>query len=511
MSNGVNLPEDIVEDILTRLPATSLGRFRCVSKPWRARISHPLFVKTHLSRSNKRARVLVRSNINGYLYSLSFDSELHRNIVGIAKKLNFKADDSRYVEGSCNGLVLIDDGVKRSLLLFNPTTQESSKLPVSTFENPPWSSFHYGLGYDSGTDDYKVVKLIYGRMVERNGSKSSNILVDIYATKSGCWRRLKILSCHCFEYTWWAGYGIFVNGSLHWLAAPNKIIAFDLVEEKFREIPLPSGCVLHQGGQLVVLDGCVGTVSWSEGDVDEVWVMKEYGAVDSWTKFPNVSPRKEYKGVSVQVLCSLGDRKILSNDKLTREKFHIDDMVASRDSDEKQQQPWESMPKILARLIKVGHDTMNHRSLLLKLQELGTDDYKVVKLIYDRMVERNGSKSSNILVDIYATKSGCWRRLKNLSGHYFEYVWGGYGIFVIGSLHWLDGVKTIIAFDLAEEEFREMPLPSGCMLHHGRRLVVLDGCLGIICWNEVGVDAIWVMKEYGAMGSWIKFPIVSRV
>ncbi|KAK2984425.1 hypothetical protein RJ640_014831 [Escallonia rubra] len=473
MVKFVNLPEDIMEDILTRLSATSLGRFRCVSKQWRARLSNPLFVKTHLARSNHRKRVLVHS-YRGYLYSLNFDSN---NVVGIAKKLSFQAGSSPYVQGSCNGLVLIADYVKMSrLFLFNPTTQQSSELPISIFENPHRLTYdvyygvYYGLGYDSGTDDYKVVELIYDRKFECNGSKSSNILVHIYTTKSGCWRRLQNLSCHYFDYEWDEEYGIFVNGFLHWLAGCKTIIAFDLVEEKFREMPLPSGCVLPHGGRLVVLDGCIGMKCWSsEENVDAVWVMKEYGTVGSWTKFPVVSPGNDYAGV---LICSLRDGEILFNDN--RMQFFWYNVQERR-----------SREVMLCGLPngEICNYSNFHRPLGTFVESLvspescngnGTDDYKVVKLIHDRKIERDGSQSSKILVDVYETKSRCWRRLKNLNCHYFAWV------------------------------------SSGCVLPNGYQLVVLDGCIGMKCWSsEENVDAVWVMKEYGAAGSWTQFHILS--
>ncbi|KAK2984430.1 hypothetical protein RJ640_014836 [Escallonia rubra] len=314
MSNVVNLPEDIIDDILTRLPASSLGRFRCVSKQWRARISHPQFVKTHLSRSNKRARVLVFMflgdiDLDGRLYTLDFDSKSrHNNRVGIAKELNLQAHVPLHVQGSCNGLVLIAVGGEWSLLLFNPTTQESKKLLV-----PPLTGnardINYGLGYASGTDDYKVVRLMLLKTtVVRNGS---NVRLDIYDTKGSRWRRLENLGSHSYYYV--AGRnGIFVSGSLHWLAGRKglgecymTIVAFDLVEEKFREMPVPSDCVTESiGSELVVLDGCLSLKCRSE-DVNNVWVMKEYGATGSWTRFTTSKLR---------VLCSLGDGKILLND-----------------------------------------------------------------------------------------------------------------------------------------------------------------------------------------------------
>ncbi|EOY05504.1 F-box and associated interaction domains-containing-like protein [Theobroma cacao] len=46
------LPDEIVYDILPRLPAKSLQRFKLVSKPWGSLISDPNFAESHLHRAN---------------------------------------------------------------------------------------------------------------------------------------------------------------------------------------------------------------------------------------------------------------------------------------------------------------------------------------------------------------------------------------------------------------------------------------------------------------------------
>ncbi|KAG0531301.1 hypothetical protein BDA96_04G011900 [Sorghum bicolor] len=45
------LPEDIIFDVLSRLPVKTLCRFRCVSKSWRALISSPAFASAQASRA----------------------------------------------------------------------------------------------------------------------------------------------------------------------------------------------------------------------------------------------------------------------------------------------------------------------------------------------------------------------------------------------------------------------------------------------------------------------------
>ncbi|CAL4917255.1 unnamed protein product [Urochloa decumbens] len=55
------LPEEIVEEILSRLPAKPLRRFQCVSRPWRDLIASPSFRDLHSSKlAGARRRLFVR-------------------------------------------------------------------------------------------------------------------------------------------------------------------------------------------------------------------------------------------------------------------------------------------------------------------------------------------------------------------------------------------------------------------------------------------------------------------
>jgi hypothetical protein len=46
------LPDELLEEIFVRLPAKSIGRFRCVSRSWDATLSSASFVDLHLRRAN---------------------------------------------------------------------------------------------------------------------------------------------------------------------------------------------------------------------------------------------------------------------------------------------------------------------------------------------------------------------------------------------------------------------------------------------------------------------------
>ncbi|KAG5632006.1 hypothetical protein H5410_003723 [Solanum commersonii] len=115
--------------------------------------------------------------------------------------------------------------------------------------------------------------------------------VHVYSARMGFWRRLERIShngaipIH--------GFGVFLNGALHWLVgkyycSTSIIVAFNLTDEKFFEVPIPTittTSLLHFYG-IVALKGCLCVMGdrRNENEID-VWMMKEYGVVESWTKF----------------------------------------------------------------------------------------------------------------------------------------------------------------------------------------------------------------------------------
>ena len=71
-----DLPEEIVLEILARLPAKSLLRFRCVRKTWYSNITNPNFISTHL---------LCKSN-----FSMAYFRRPHPQICTVALNYTFE-------------------------------------------------------------------------------------------------------------------------------------------------------------------------------------------------------------------------------------------------------------------------------------------------------------------------------------------------------------------------------------------------------------------------------------
>ncbi|KAL6127440.1 hypothetical protein ACLB2K_070805 [Fragaria x ananassa] len=79
---------------------------------------------------------------------------------------------------------------------------------------------------------------------------------------------------------------VYLNGFLHCFDRNRySIHAFDIESERFQEFQVPRHRPFDSHG-LGVLGGCLSLAefTWKDPDVSCVWVMKDYGIEESWTK-----------------------------------------------------------------------------------------------------------------------------------------------------------------------------------------------------------------------------------
>lgn len=289
---------DIFENILLRLDVEDLIRCKSVGKSWYSFISHPSFIYTHLNHSYNNDR--------------NSREIYHRRILipTIIRRLSYyKFGEARicYLVGSSNGLICTCSS-DAEIIVTNPYTREMRKLPHD-FESLCWSMC-CGFGYDSSTDDYKlVVGLPKGE---------DRTLFQVFSLKSNAWKVIGEVK-YRFIVQWSTdedptGYrvGILCNGALHWVMydaqnqkneknAKTSILSFDLSKEDFKEIPQPDDDNLYESLDMGILvedwrglktTMCFGTleeclcVFYYNLMTNEMhrWIMKNYNAKDSWEK-----------------------------------------------------------------------------------------------------------------------------------------------------------------------------------------------------------------------------------
>ncbi|KAM5584124.1 F-box/kelch-repeat protein [Rosa sericea] len=267
-----NLPEDLIVQILKRLPIKSLIRFTSVSKRWRFIIlSDPNFAKSQFQQTKSR-RVLF------CLYckesrTLETPWSTGENYADRKLRCPFKQPgDELYSFSSCNGLVcaaLCDrNRMGLEIYIWNPSTQFFKKLPTSPLRFPFLRC--YGFGYLSATGDYKV---LIGNLYSLNTNH------HIFSSNTNIWKRIKSPLRLQRDDQWTLS-----NEALH--LVDKEILAFDLTHEKFRTMPLPGPEPGQYIRELGDFRGCLCAFDSKNQRIGfiDMWVMKEYNVGESWTK-----------------------------------------------------------------------------------------------------------------------------------------------------------------------------------------------------------------------------------
>ncbi|XP_071703156.1 F-box protein CPR1-like [Rutidosis leptorrhynchoides] len=293
------LPEDVIIDILSRVPTRYILRFKSVSKSWYALFQNPNFISKHFQNQST-------TSDPSFLFSPEKSTTLtptsDHNVVLILSDSSYKSikipinmSKPFDVYGSCNGLICLGVlPVGSIILLWNPATGVFKDLPISPvgrFRNDP-SRVVLSFGFDDVVKDYKVLRILHYDFQFKQ--------VEIYSLNTNSWREIKtrvdfiIYESPC---------RVFLNGKFHWAAVgvvdndeTNLIVCFDLHGEAFKYIMLPkfefNGRTRGYFGDcwlVVAIKESLSVIAWNESGsgvvMIEVWVMKEYGVISSWTKY----------------------------------------------------------------------------------------------------------------------------------------------------------------------------------------------------------------------------------
>ncbi|KAK4715009.1 hypothetical protein R3W88_020916 [Solanum pinnatisectum] len=186
-----------------------------------------------------------------------------------------------------------------SYLLWNPSTNESILLPNpelrQTYEDAFCST--YGFGYDSISDDYKILK------IDNDGGNDFRPHSNILALKSGSWRKIDKHSCAFHNGLRPDDSLAFVCGAFHWISKDDLsnyfVILFNISNEVYGEISLPDGICNIPYMRLIkrvisVIDEMLCaycTCQHIDGSTFKLWVMKDYGIKESWTQLFTIQER----------------------------------------------------------------------------------------------------------------------------------------------------------------------------------------------------------------------------
>ncbi|PRQ28739.1 putative F-box domain-containing protein [Rosa chinensis] len=291
--------DDSIAEIVSRLPAKSLLRFRCVRKSWRALISNPSFVKQHLSKvnTNHRFNLLVGTRPSqASVVKVDDDGD-----VAVTQELKYPVtsdfpDFFPVIYGSCNGLICMEFEMG-NIILWNPCTREFKQLPQPELDGREYDFVSFvcfaGFGYDSTIADFKVIRAT--KIYEKPTT------LQVFTLKTGSWRTITDFNrireeSECIILR--EKQGFLLNETLHWVALLSGaeyeegtlgIVSIGLAEEKFQVMALlPCGRPAPNSpvSTSVVMVGNSLFVYHEFG----IWLMKEYGVEESWTEVACISP-----------------------------------------------------------------------------------------------------------------------------------------------------------------------------------------------------------------------------
>jgi hypothetical protein len=184
------VPDEVVVDILQRLPVKSVIRFRCVSKSWNSLITSPAFVHSHLNQSipNNNNLLIVRhcsSSANRALdkehYKLFYDNEAFEECAEFDFPAKSRSLKHFGLIASENGLICLSE--QERYVLWNPSIRKCWNLPKPciTARKHSGSTCHEAFGFDPRTNDYKVVRIVIHH-------STKDALVEVYSVSTCSWR-----------------------------------------------------------------------------------------------------------------------------------------------------------------------------------------------------------------------------------------------------------------------------------------------------------------------------------
>ncbi|KAM7492944.1 hypothetical protein LguiB_027553 [Lonicera macranthoides] len=274
------LPQEIIDEILYRLPVKSLLRFKCVSKRWLSAISDSTFNLYYQRKPGSVFALTLNGKIPSH-YTIDDDnaSSIKAFSLNVPPLILEEYDYHHYywlktISNSCNGLVLLRI-TEDSLVLFNPSTHCYSvkALTLDSMDSKKLSLFALSIGlcYDTSIDDYKALVIfpVYNHcafvscLKSKRWVKITRVPFDV---------RLSIR-------------GPLVNGYVHW-TIETTIAYFEATRNAFEALPSPPNhhqyLIIGSG----VLDECLCITRRRRNIIEddiEVVAMKKYGVAESWT------------------------------------------------------------------------------------------------------------------------------------------------------------------------------------------------------------------------------------
>ena len=276
-SQSEHIPLDLTIQILSRLPAKSVLRFRSVSNRWSTITTSQYFINSFATRSLASWRSVLLCICKGDRLFV-FSSPLHKSscdgplsCLGSYQFTNpnfGKLHRYSYV----HGLILLEGS--KQLVVWNPTLKRFFTLPQ------PESECDRGrivAGYDTSEGEYIVLRVLEDSKIRilTLGAQGKGLCTKII-TLGVPWHIPTIHFCGCINGVMYYGAAVFVGVGLE-----HHIISFHVRSEKFNQIKCPERNFL-ESSHMVTYEGRLAIVKTKNFPAIDLWTLKD-GDRHIWT------------------------------------------------------------------------------------------------------------------------------------------------------------------------------------------------------------------------------------
>ncbi|WOH07028.1 hypothetical protein DCAR_0626457 [Daucus carota subsp. sativus] len=244
---GASFSEDILTEILKRLPVPSLIRLMLVQKSWYRLIQSPDFNKalSWYHQNNTPAYILFHTNYCNRPISLCVNDKQFNQYSSLPFPQDFK---HAKVLGISNGLICLSHLSHNNprplrIFLWNPVIRKFKTSPRCPIPDPSsggsFDATGLAFGYVHKMNDYKVINTVrpydeIGRYI------SDKIVVLVYSLSTNSWKTSwKTVSKGMLPLSRNIDKPVIVNGVAYWNGTGGSIACFDIESEMMQEIMMP--------------------------------------------------------------------------------------------------------------------------------------------------------------------------------------------------------------------------------------------------------------------------------
>ncbi|XBI43975.1 hypothetical protein VPH35_108683 [Triticum aestivum] len=241
------LPEEMIMEVLVRLPVKAILRSRAVCRRWAALVSSEEFcaAKEAAGPATEPVKLLFLSRTARY-DSTEVRSSDDDGGMPLLTLNGMRGDNTRITSTPCRGLTLLHDP-DSGFYVLNATTRAVTMLPPCP--DKILHSTTAGLGFDARTKECKVVRLFTGDGgIPREAFTRARC--EVHTLGGDRWRPISVLGMPCK----FAGAALF-GGVCHKLPAvpAAAVLSFSVADETFSWVRAPP--FDWEGAHLTELDG----------------------------------------------------------------------------------------------------------------------------------------------------------------------------------------------------------------------------------------------------------------